>query len=194
MVRDVASLHDIDYIVQGYETFNFKQRQNSFNGSTVTKVWLNGWILPLFGVALGRVCAQLVKQACYDCFLHEINWYQTILPLCSNFSCQIVNKFGCITRKTYKGCPIDWFVTNIKSLPLHCNISFQIKRRTKNIYMFIIDNKWVKPGKRLGGQKSVFFGLQIDITLFILSFKMASTQRNHQRHQFKLFVRSPALV
>ena len=46
------------------EILNLKGHPNRITGSKVTAILLNGWILPVGGVASGRVCAQPAKQAC----------------------------------------------------------------------------------------------------------------------------------
>ena len=43
---------------------NLEGHLNRITGSKVTAIFLNGEILPICLVALGRVCAQPVKQAC----------------------------------------------------------------------------------------------------------------------------------
>ena len=57
---------------------------------------------------------------------------------------------------------------------------------------------WVKPGRRLRGQKSVFFLFSTsawspDMILLILGLKMVSIQQMRRGHQFKTFVRSVAV-
>ena len=43
--------------------------QTDIAGSKVTAILLNGWILPIGGASLGRVCAQPAKQACFHKFI-----------------------------------------------------------------------------------------------------------------------------
>ena len=53
--KDGAFRNKIDYVTIYY-----------INGFKVTAILLNGWILPVGGVALGRVSAQPAKQACFS--------------------------------------------------------------------------------------------------------------------------------
>ena len=61
MVEHGAFSHKIDYVTIFMEILN----QNYITRLKVTAIWLNGWILHIGGVALGRVCAQPAKQACF---------------------------------------------------------------------------------------------------------------------------------
>ena len=56
-VRVRASNHKIDYIIKVKEILNLEVNLNCIIGSKVTVVLLKGLILPIGGVALGRVCA-----------------------------------------------------------------------------------------------------------------------------------------
>ena len=57
MVGNGAFSHKKDYVQKCLEILNLKGRQNCITGSRVTVILLNGWILPIGGVASGRVCA-----------------------------------------------------------------------------------------------------------------------------------------
>ena len=57
--------HTIDYVTILLEILNPEGHPNCITGSEVTAFLLNGWILPVDKLALGRVCAQSAKQACY---------------------------------------------------------------------------------------------------------------------------------
>ena len=50
MVEDGAFSHKIDYVTICLEILNLKGHSNCINGSRVTVILLNGWILPI-GVA-----------------------------------------------------------------------------------------------------------------------------------------------
>ena len=56
-VKDGASIYKIDYVYIFSEILNLERHQNCFIGSKVPAIYLNGGILPIGGVALGRVCA-----------------------------------------------------------------------------------------------------------------------------------------
>jgi hypothetical protein len=65
MVRDSFSSYKIDYVKVIKNFQNPKGHQNPISGSTVTLILLKGWILPIGGVASGRVwacslCSRLV--------------------------------------------------------------------------------------------------------------------------------------
>ena len=76
--RDMASNHKIEYVTQVQDILNLKGQQNCMIGSKVTAFLLNRWILPIGGVALGRVCNQqgLPRLVYYlfiiylSCFVH----------------------------------------------------------------------------------------------------------------------------
>ena len=55
MVEDGVFSHKIDYVTIFKEILNHEGHPN--NGLKFTAILLNGWILPIGGVALGRVCA-----------------------------------------------------------------------------------------------------------------------------------------
>ena len=46
-VRDADSSHKIDYVAQVESILSLKGYPNRINGSNVTEIWLNGWILPI---------------------------------------------------------------------------------------------------------------------------------------------------
>ena len=64
MVADGASSHKIDYVTIFLEILSPKGHPNHITGSTGMAILLNGWVLPVGGGSLGRVCAQPAKQAC----------------------------------------------------------------------------------------------------------------------------------
>ena len=51
MVRDGAFSHKIDCVKTSLKTLNLKGHQNSIIDSKVTVIFLNGWVLPIGGVA-----------------------------------------------------------------------------------------------------------------------------------------------
>ena len=57
MVEDGALSHKIDYVAIFKEILNLEDYLNRITGSRVTAILLNGWVLPVGGVASGRVCA-----------------------------------------------------------------------------------------------------------------------------------------
>ena len=63
MVKDGSfSRHKIDYIAILKEILNIKGHSNRLTGSKVSVILLNGWILPLGGVASGRACAGSLRS------------------------------------------------------------------------------------------------------------------------------------
>ena len=64
-IEDGASSHKLYNVTTFKEILNPKGHPNCITGSKVTAILLNGWILPVVGVANGRVCAQPAKQACF---------------------------------------------------------------------------------------------------------------------------------
>ena len=56
-VEDRTFSHEIDYVIYIKEILNLKGHPNCITGLTVTTSLLNGWILPVCGVASGRVSA-----------------------------------------------------------------------------------------------------------------------------------------
>ena len=57
MVEDGAFSHKIYYVAIFKEILNLEGHQNRITGSKVMAILLYGWILPIDGVASGRVCA-----------------------------------------------------------------------------------------------------------------------------------------
>ena len=57
MVENGALSHKIDYVAIFKEILNLEGHLNRITGSRVTAILLNGWVLPVGGVASGRVCA-----------------------------------------------------------------------------------------------------------------------------------------
>ena len=57
MVEDGAFSHKIDYVTCIFEILNLEGHSNDITGLRVTAIFLNGWILPIDGVASERVCA-----------------------------------------------------------------------------------------------------------------------------------------
>ena len=65
MVDYDASSHKIGYVTSFQKILNLEGHLNRITGSKVTAILLNGLILPVGGVASGRVCSQPAKQACF---------------------------------------------------------------------------------------------------------------------------------
>ena len=65
MVEDDAFSHKIDYVTSFWEVLNSEGHPNRITGTKSTAILLNVWILPVGGVALGRVCTQPAKQSCF---------------------------------------------------------------------------------------------------------------------------------
>ena len=59
IVKDCASSHKIEIFS---ENLNLEGHPNRFIGSKATAILLNGGILPIGGVASGRVCACRVRS------------------------------------------------------------------------------------------------------------------------------------
>ena len=67
-VRDSSWSYKIDYVIVMKNILNPKGHQNRISGSKVTNILLKGWILPIGGVALGRVCAcSLCSMLVFKC-------------------------------------------------------------------------------------------------------------------------------
>ena len=56
-VADGAFSHKIDYVTIFKEILNPEGHPNRITGSKVTASLLNGWIFPIGGASLGRVCS-----------------------------------------------------------------------------------------------------------------------------------------
>ena len=56
MVADGAFSHFF------WKILNLEGHPNCITGSKVTAIWLNGWILPIGGASLGRVCKPSVTE------------------------------------------------------------------------------------------------------------------------------------
>ena len=56
-VRVSTSSYKIDYVIVIKNFLNPEGHQNPISGSQVTAILLKGWILPIGGASLGRVCA-----------------------------------------------------------------------------------------------------------------------------------------
>ena len=67
-VRNGAFSQNIDYVAQVQGILNIKAYQNCIIGWKVTAVLLKGWILPVGGVAFGRVfaCSRIFKTLYYS--------------------------------------------------------------------------------------------------------------------------------
>ena len=77
MVGDTDSSHKVGYVRKFKEILNLEEHQNCTTGSRVTVILLNGWILPISEVALGRVCAcslhtKLVLKVCLLLIPHNM--------------------------------------------------------------------------------------------------------------------------
>ena len=60
-----VSSHIVDYVLYFLVIPNPNRHQNHLTGSKVIAILLIWWIWPVSGFALGRVCAQPAKQACF---------------------------------------------------------------------------------------------------------------------------------
>ena len=56
-VADGAFSHKVTYVTIFKEILNPEVHPNRITGSKVTAILLNGWILPIGGASLGRVCS-----------------------------------------------------------------------------------------------------------------------------------------
>ena len=65
LVEDGAFSHKINYVTI-FQILNLEGHSNHITGSKVMAILLNGWILPVGGVASGSVCA---SAACAAGFL-----------------------------------------------------------------------------------------------------------------------------
>ena len=57
MVENGAFSHKVDFVLIFKEILNLEGHPKCITGSKVMAILLNGWILPINGVASGRVCA-----------------------------------------------------------------------------------------------------------------------------------------
>ena len=55
-LRDSTFSYEIDYVIVIKNFLNPEGHQNPISGSKVTAILLKGWILPIGGALLGRVC------------------------------------------------------------------------------------------------------------------------------------------
>ena len=62
MVEDGASTHKMGYIRKVKEILNLERHQNCTTGSRVRAILLKGGILPIGGVALGRVYVYSLRR------------------------------------------------------------------------------------------------------------------------------------
>ena len=53
MVEDGAFSHKLDYVTMFLEILHLEGHSNHIAGSKITAIFLNGWILPIDGVASG---------------------------------------------------------------------------------------------------------------------------------------------
>ena len=63
MVEDSSFSHKIDYVTGEYKS---PRASKLITGSKVTTILLNGWVLPIAGVASGRVCGQPAKHQSFN--------------------------------------------------------------------------------------------------------------------------------
>ena len=68
MVADGAFNHIIHWVDLFLKILNYKKNQNCIIGSKVTAILLNGWVLPIGGVASGKVwvCSLRRRPVFYD--------------------------------------------------------------------------------------------------------------------------------
>ena len=62
MVEDGAFSLKIDYTIIFWENLNLEGHPNHITGLKVMAILLHGWILPIGGVASGRVCACILRS------------------------------------------------------------------------------------------------------------------------------------
>ena len=79
-----GALYKIRYVIGIKNFLNPKEHQNCIRGSKVTAILLKGWILPIGGVALGRVCAcslrsRLVQRNIEHFWQHVLFLESTVL-------------------------------------------------------------------------------------------------------------------
>ena len=77
MVKDGALSHIFYFIIFFFFTIfkkilNLEGHPNCITGSKVMVILLNGWLLPIGGVALGRVCACSVHSRLVSCLYIQI--------------------------------------------------------------------------------------------------------------------------
>ena len=78
MIRDSSSSYEIDYITATEDILNPEGCKIFIIGSEVTMILTKGLTLQIGGVALRKLCAQPVNQACFSllniyCFLFTAN-------------------------------------------------------------------------------------------------------------------------
>ena len=79
MVEDGAFSHKMDYVTIFEEILNIKGHPNHITGSQVTKILLNGWILPIGGAsAVKGLRLQPAKQACWSTFEYLTAYCQVL--------------------------------------------------------------------------------------------------------------------
>ena len=68
-VRVSTSSYKIDYVIVIKTFLNPEGHQNTISGSNITVILLKGWILPIGGVASGRVCACSLRSRLVFCMI-----------------------------------------------------------------------------------------------------------------------------
>ena len=63
MVGDGAFSHNIGYVESFKEILNLKGHPDCIAGSKGIAILLNGWILPIGGASLERVCAESIPAS-----------------------------------------------------------------------------------------------------------------------------------
>ena len=102
MVKGGAFSHQIDYVSIFLELLNLKGHLICFIGSKVTTILVNGGILPSGGVALGRVCACILRSGLVSLLSSQLNlveqvahfhWADSVIKSPSLSGCQDVRMF-----------------------------------------------------------------------------------------------------
>ena len=79
MVEDKAFSHKIDYVTIFFGNSRYRGHPNRIDGSKVTAILLNWWILPIVGAsAVKGLRLRPAQQACFNCniFYLKKNYYK----------------------------------------------------------------------------------------------------------------------
>ena len=79
-VADGAFSHKIDHVTIFQEILNLKGHPNCITGSKVKAILLKGWILPIGGASLRRVCVRSLRSAQQACFFYITYHKGCMLP------------------------------------------------------------------------------------------------------------------
>ena len=93
MVRDRSSIYKIDYVIVIKNFLNPKGHQHPISGLKVMAILLKGWILPIGGVASGRVCACSLCSRLVTIAVHPVlvRAYLTALSMAARYYVLIHN-------------------------------------------------------------------------------------------------------